>query len=133
MIAIDSSAVAAIVFNEPERLSFIAAIGAADKVLISAVSVVEVEISVYARRGTRGVVLVDDLLSLPKFEIVPPSFADMDAAFAAYLAFGKASSHPAALNFGDVFAYALAKNRDLPLLYKGEAFARTDLRSAVAS
>jgi ribonuclease VapC len=132
MIAIDTSAVAAIAFNEPERQEFVAAIGAAGKVLISAVSVVEVEMTVYARRGTRGVVLVDDLLNLPQFEIVPPSFADMDAAFAAYLAFGKGSGHPAALNFGDVFAYALAKNRDLPLLYKGNEFARTDLRAAVS-
>jgi ribonuclease VapC len=131
MIATDTSAITAIVFNEPERLVFLQAIGSAGKVLISAVTVVEVEMAVHARRGTRGVVLADDLLNLPVFEIVPPSFADMDAAFAAYLAFGKGSGHPAALNFGDVFAYALAKNRDLPLLFKGDDFAKTDLRPAV--
>ena len=131
MIAIDTSAIEAIVFDEPERAAFVAVIGAAGKVLISAVSVVEVEMTVHARRGTRAVVLVDDLISLPLFEIVPPGFADMDAAFAAYLAFGKGSGHPAALNFGDVFAYALAKTRDLPLLFKGDDFAKTDLRSAV--
>lgn len=87
---------------------------------------------VHGRRGVRAVVLVDDLLTLPQFEITPPSFADMNAAFAAFLAYGKGSGHPAALNLGDLFSYALAKNRDLPLLYKGNDFAETDLRPAVA-
>ncbi len=56
----------------------------------------------------------------------------MDAAFSAFVAFGRGSGHPAALNFGDVFAYALAKVRDLPLLFKGGDFAETDLRPAAA-
>jgi ribonuclease VapC len=54
----------------------------------------------------------------------------MDAATAAFVAYGKGSGHPAALNFGDVFSYALAKVRGLPLLYKGDDFARTDIESA---
>jgi ribonuclease VapC len=74
--------------------------------------------------------MFDDLLGLRRFEITPPSLTDMDAAYAAFLAFGKGSGHPAALNFGDVFSYALAKVRDLPLLYKGNDFTETDLRSA---
>ena len=49
------------------------------------------------------------------------------------LAYGKGSGHPASLNLGDVFAYALAKNRDLPLLFKGNDFARTDLRVVVTA
>ena len=55
----------------------------------------------------------------------------MDAAYAAFVAFGKGSGHPAALNFGDVFAYALAKVRGLPLLFKGNDFAETDIEPAV--
>ena len=84
----------------------------------------------FGRKGVRAVVMFDDLLGLRRFEITPPSLADMDAAYAAFLAFGKGSGHPAALNFGDVFSYALAKIRDLPLLYKGNDFTETDLRSA---
>ncbi|NBU25922.1 MAG: PIN domain-containing protein [Gammaproteobacteria bacterium] len=86
---------------------------------------------VHARRGQRAVVLVDDLLRLPFFEIVPPGAAEMDAAYAAFVAYGKGNGHPAALNFGDVFSYALAKTRGLPLLYKGRDFAETDIASAV--
>ena len=77
-------------------------------------------------------VLVDDLLRLPLFEIVPPGPAEMAAAYAAFVAFGKGSGHPAALNFGDVFSYALAKVRGLPLLYKGNDFSETDIASALA-
>jgi ribonuclease VapC len=79
------------------------------------------------------VVLVDDLLRLPLFEIVPPGPAETDAAYAAFVAFGKGSGHPAGLNFGDVFSYALAKVRALPLLYKGGDFAETDIGSALSA
>ena len=54
----------------------------------------------------------------------------MDAAYAAFVAFGKGSGHAAASNFGDVFAYALAKVRNLPLLFKGNDFAETDIQRA---
>jgi ribonuclease VapC len=67
------------------------------------------------------------------FEIVPPDLADMNAAYAAFIAFGKGSGHPAALNFSDVFSYALAKARNLPLLFKGSDFAETDIQPAVAA
>jgi ribonuclease VapC len=99
--------------------------------LVSSVTAVEARRVVHARRGQRAVVLVDDLLRLPFFEIVPPGAAEMDAAYAAFVAYGKGNGHPAALNFGDVFSYALAKTRGLPLLYKGRDFAETDIASAV--
>ena len=54
----------------------------------------------------------------------------MDAAYAAFVAFGKGSGHPAGLNFGDVFSYALAKVRNLPLLFKGDDFSQTDIARA---
>ena len=131
MIAVDTSAMVAIVLNEPERDAFAAAIGGARKALISTVSVIEVKMVLHARRGMRAIVLADDLLDLPQFEIVSPGILDMDAAFAAFLAFGKGSGHAACLNFGDVFSYALAKVRDLPLLFKGNDFVETDLRPVV--
>jgi ribonuclease VapC len=77
------------------------------------------------------VVLVDDLLRLPAFELVAPGVVEMDAAYSAFVAFGKNSVYPAALNFGDVFSYALAKVRGLPLLYKGDDFAQTAVVSAL--
>jgi ribonuclease VapC len=132
VIVADTSAIIAIVFAEPEREAFIDVIRRAPRVLVSTVSVVEARMVVHGRRGERAVVLVDDLLRLPMFELIPPGIAEMDAAYAAFVAFGKGSGHPAALNFGDVFGYALAKVRGLPLLYKGTDFSETDIASAAA-
>ena len=133
MIVVDTSAIVAMAFGEPERDAFAQVIQQADKALISTVSVLEARMVVHGRRGQRAVVLVDELLRLPVFEIVAPGVAEMDAAYAAFVAFGKGSSHPAALNFGDVFSYALAKVRGLPLLYKGDDFAQTDVMSAMST
>jgi ribonuclease VapC len=131
VIVVDTSAIVAMAFGEPEREVFVQAIQQAEKALISTVSVVEARMVVHGRRGQRAVVLVDDLLRLPTFEIVAPGALEMDAAYSAFVAFGKGSGHPAGLNFGDLFSYALAKVRGLPLLYKGDDFAQTDVPSAL--
>jgi ribonuclease VapC len=133
MIAVDTSAIVAIVLNEPERPVFTSAIQRAAQALISTVSVVETKMVVHGRRGPRAVVFVDDLFRLPIFAITPPGAAEMDAAYSAFVAFGRGSGHPAALNFGDVFSYALAKVRNLPLLFKGDDFAETDIQPAVTA
>ena len=130
MIAVDTSAIVAIILNEPERPAFLNVLRSAPPALISTVSAVETKMVVYGRRGHRAVLFVDDLFALPIFEITAPSAADMNAAYAAFVAFGKGSGHAAALNFGDVFAYALAKVRNLPLLFKGSDFAETDIQPA---
>jgi ribonuclease VapC len=132
MIVVDTSALVAIAFGEPERDAFVQAIEKAGKALISTVSVVEARMVVHGRRGQQAVVLVDDLLRLPAFEMVPPGVSEMDAAYSAFVVFGKGSGHPAGLNFGDVFSYALAKVRGLPLLYKGDDFAETDVINALS-
>lgn len=131
MIVADTSALVAVVFGEPEREPFLRCMAQAEKVLIATVSVAETRMVVQGRRGQRGVVLFDDLLRLPMFEIAPVGAAEMDAAYAAFIAYGKGSGHPAGLNFGDVFSYALAKVRGLPLLFKGDDFASTDIRRAL--
>lgn len=133
MIVADTSAIVAIAFAEPERDAFVQVIEQAERTLLSSVSVVEARMVVHGRRGQRAVVLVDDLLRLPLFEIVPPGQAEMDAAYAAFVAFGRGSGHAAALNFGDVFSYALAKVRGLPLLYTGSDFSETDIASALSA
>ena len=130
MIVVDTSALVAIAFAEPEREAFLRTIRNSRKSLISTVCVVETRMVVHGRRGQRAVILVDDLLRQPLFELVAPGPAEMDAAYAAFVAYGKGSGHPAGLNFGDVFSYALAKVRGLPLLYKGDDFAQTDIGSA---
>lgn len=131
MIVADTSAIIAIAFAEPEREAFLKAIQSAQRTLISSVSAVEARMVVHGRRGQRAVVLLDDLLRLPLFEVVPPGPAETAAAYAAFVAFGKGSGHAAGLNFGDIFSYALAKVRGLPLLYKGSDFSETDIASAV--
>ena len=130
MIVVDISALVAIAFAEPEREAFLRTVQISDKSLISTVCVVETRMVVHGRRGQRAVILLDDLLRLPMFELVAPGPAEMDAAYAAFVAYGKGSGHPAGLNFGDVFSYALAKVRGLPLLYKGDDFAQTDIGRA---
>ncbi len=133
MIVLDTSALIAIVFGEPERDDFIRVIQQADKALISAVTVVEARMVVHGRRGQRGVILLDDMLRLPMLEVVAPGTAETDAAYAAFVTYGKGSGHGAGLNFGDLFSYALAKVRGLPLLYKGDDFAKTDVVSAIGN
>lgn len=133
MIAVDTSALVAITLNEPERDTFLTVIRDSPKALISTVSVVETKMVLFSRRGIRAAVMLEDFLGLRRFEITSPSLADMDAAYAAFLTYGQGSGHPAALNFGDVFSYALAKIRNLPLLYKGNDFSETDLRPAISS
>ena len=130
MIVVDTSAIVAIAFGEAEREPFLGAIQSSGKALICTVSVVEARMVVQGRRGQRAVVLLDDFLRLPIFEFVAPGEAEMDAAFAAFVAFGKGSGHPAGLNFGDIFSYALAKTRGVPLLFKGDDFAQTDIARA---
>jgi ribonuclease VapC len=127
MIAVDTSALVAIAFDEPERAALLAVIAREARALVSTVSAVEARMVIHGRRGQRAVVLFDDFLRLPWFELVAPGPAEAEAAYAAFVAYGKGSGHPAQLNFGDVFSYALAKTRNLPLLYKGEDFAQTDL------
>ena len=130
MIVVDTSAFVAIAFAEPERDAFLAVIERSKRALVSTPVVVETRLVLHARRGQRAVILFDDLLRLPQFELVPPSNAETTAAYAAFVSFGKGSGHPAGLNFGDLFSYALAKVRSLPLLFKGNDFAQTDLVSA---
>jgi len=132
VIVVDTSALVAIVLGESERAIFRGVIQRESKALVSSVSHVEARIVLHSRRGQRGVVLFDGLLRLPMFEIVPPGEPELEAAYAAFVAFGKGSGHPANLNFGDLFAYALAKVRGVPLLFKGNDFNHTDIQSAIS-
>jgi ribonuclease VapC len=128
MIVVDTSALMAIVLNEPEADACVAALERDADILISAGTIVEALI-VSARRnvGAEMAGLIDGL----GFEIGPVTLTSARNVADAYEKWGK-GLHPAGLNFGDCFAYALAKERNCPLLYIGNDFAKTDIASALA-
>jgi ribonuclease VapC len=127
MIAVDTSALMAIVLNEAEADVCGAALEAEDRLLISAGTVAEALI-VAGRRGVRDE--VDQLIDGLGFEIVSVTPASARRIAEAYAKWGK-GVHPAALNFGDCFAYEVAKEHGCPLLCVGEDFARTDVEAAL--
>lgn len=126
MIVVDTSALVAIILNEPMAAQCRAALGASDNSLISAATVVEALI-VSDGRGLRDAMseLVTDL----RLEIVDVTPGRSQLVADAYRRWGK-GFHPASLNFGDCFAYALAAERGCPLLYVGNDFAQTDIVAA---
>jgi len=130
-LIVDTSAVIAILRTEPEAAAFVEAIEAADAVRISAASYVEMGAVVDSLRNPSESRRFDEFLREAEVQLEPVSSEQAYLARAAYRDFGKGSSHPARLNYGDCFAYALAKARREPLLYKGGDFALTDIRSAL--
>jgi ribonuclease VapC len=123
MIAVDTSALMAILLDEDSADACVAAIEAEDRLLISAGTLAEALI-VAERRGVGAemTALIDGL----GFEITPLTPAAARRVAGAYGKWGK-GVHPAALNFGDCFAYEVAKENGCPLLYVGNDFAKTDL------
>ena len=127
---IDSSAIVALLRSEPDAQRFSDAIAAADLRRISAASYLEVAIVIDASRDPVASGRVDEMLAEADIVIEPVTEAQARRARTAYRDFGRASGHPARLNFGDCFAYALAKDRGEPLLFKGGDFAQTDVKVA---
>ena len=127
MIVVDTSALMAIVLNEPEAEACAGAIAAEDNLMVSAGTAAEALI-VSARRNVAEEMarLIDGV----GFEIVSVTASTARRVADAYARWGR-GAHPAALNFGDCFAYALAKERRCPLLFIGQDFARTDVESAL--
>jgi len=130
MIVVDSSALLAIVFLEPEAHQFAELIQRARMALLSAANFLEASILVQSRRGPARRERLDVFVDESGLRIEPVTRAQVLLARDGYLRFGK-GNHPAGLNFGDCFAYALAKERDLPLLFKGDDFSHTDLEPAL--
>ncbi len=128
---LDTSAIIAILRDEPEAAQFARAIEEAGQRRISAVNYVEGAAVIDGGRDPVASRRYDDLLREARVTIEPVTEAQARIAREAYRDFGKGSGHPAKLNFGDCFAYALAKDRDEPLLYKGDDFSHTDVAHAV--
>jgi ribonuclease VapC len=127
MIAVDSSALIAIILKEPERPSFLTLFDEAQAICMSSASLVETRIVAWSRGQQPFVDEVNALIAAYGIEIVPPGQEEADIAHEANTRFGKGNGNTAGLNFGDLFSYSLAKARAVPLLFKGEDFPATDI------
>src|SRR5579863_3726686 len=128
-MVIDTSAILAILNDEPERAAFNETIARSEACLISTASFVEASIVVESNRGYEGLRDFDLLIASAGIELVPVDAEQAHIARQAFRQYGK-GRHSAALNFGDCFSYALARATGLPLLFKGGDFAKTDIQAA---
>ena len=129
-MVIDSSAVLAILLQESDAEMYANAIEGAELPLISAATFLESAIVVSGRKGPAGMADLESIVSDGGIWIEPLDEAQARTAYDAWRTFGR-GNHPAKLNLGDCFAYALAKTKGRPLLFKGKDFGLTDLASAL--
>ena len=129
---VDSSALLAILFREPDAAQFEQAIATNPECRMSVANALEASIVVEGRGGIAAAEELDVFLEAVGMELAPVAAEHFIAARRAWRQFGK-GNHPAALNVGDCFAYALAEVTGEPLLFKSDDFARTDVASALAT
>jgi ribonuclease VapC len=125
-MVIDTSAIVAILLNEPERRHMAEAIEAAERRLLSAASFLEASMILETRHGAEGVRALDRLLAVAGVEVMAVDLEQVQIAREAFRQFGK-DRHPAGLNLGACFSYALSRSRAEPLLFKGNHFGLTDV------
>ncbi len=130
MIVCDSSPLVAILFAESDADLYLSVLGKSGHIVMGAPSKLEASMVVGGRYGQDGIVELNLLLNTYSIEIVSWTDDLATTAIDAFMRFGK-GRHPAHLNFGDCMSYAVAKDMDAPLLYKGGDFAKTDIRSAL--
>ena len=130
-MVVDTSAILAVLFGEPERDAFATAISEAGVRMISSVNAFESVVVLLARKGAAGMRELDLLLHVAAFDVVPFDDAQLRLARDAYQRYGK-GHHPAGLDLGDCCAYALSRQSGDPLLFKGNDLARTDVMPALA-
>jgi ribonuclease VapC len=129
-MVVDTSALVAIFLLEPEAEQFAHTILEAPRAAISAANLLEASIILDARIGHQDSSELDEFIANVGLEVEPVTLDQMRIARGAYRTYGR-GNHPAGLNFGDCFAYALAKTTGLSLLFKGGDFAQTDITPAV--
>jgi ribonuclease VapC len=125
-MVLDTSAILAILQDEPERRKFNEAIEAAETRSLSTASFVECSMILESRYGADGIRDLDLFIAKAQVSLVPVDEEQADLARRAFRQYGK-GRHPASLNFGDCFSYALARALDEPLLFKGNDFPLTDV------
>ena len=126
---IDTSVLVAILDQEQEAERIVRTLASAPERTLSAANLVEAGIVMQARRGDDGARDLDLLLAKLRVDIAAVTASQADIARKAFRRYGR-GRHPANLNFGDCFAYALAKDKSAPLLFKGNDFGRTDVMVA---
>ena len=129
-MVVDSSALIAVLRREPEAERFSDLIYNARQLRLSAANLLETVIVLAGRTGNDNWPLVWGFILEMRIEVAPVTLWQTQLANEAFLRFGK-GRHKAALNFGDCLAYALARQLEMPLLYKGDDFAQTDIRPAI--
>lgn len=127
MIVVDTSALMAVMLNEPEKGKFIETISGANIICVGSATLLESRMVLKGRKGRDAVQDLDDFIQESSMKIMPVTVADVDLAFEAFLRYGKGSGSGAKLNYGDCFSYALAKRLNAPLLFKGNDFSQTDI------
>ena len=132
MIVLDSSALTAIVLDEPESDAF-ARMVATNDCVIGAPTLLETEMVVRSKAHGPQLQKLNDLLALKNVSVIAFTPEHAQVAYTAFARFGRGSGHPARLNFGDCMAYAVARMAQAPLLFKGDDFTRTDVASAIPS
>jgi ribonuclease VapC len=128
-MVVDTSAIIAILLQEPEAERFGRALAHSQPCLMSAATLLEASMVIETRKGSEGGRDLDLLIYRSQIEVVAVDQEQAEVARAAWRRFGK-GRHPAGLNLGDCFAYALAKVRGSPLLFKGDDFTKTDIAPA---
>lgn len=129
-MVVDTSALVAILLREPDAALFDEALAKAPVRLFSAVSRVELSFVIEGRKQEAGRADLERLLQAGDFQIAAVTPEQAMIAIEAFRRFGK-GRHRAGLNIGDCFSYALARTNEMPLLFKGDDFAHTDIRSAI--
>jgi ribonuclease VapC len=132
-VIVDTSALVAIIIGEPERGRFLDAMLADPAPKVSAGTLLELGIVIDRLADPVATRRVDDLLAALGIEVVPVTAEQVSLGRAAYRDFGRGSGHRARLNFGDCFAYALARETGEPLLFKGDDFTQTGVTEALPS
>ncbi len=128
---VDSSAILAVLFNEPDAERYAQALTQAESLQMTAANWLETAIRIDHGGSAIASSALDDLVREANIAISPVTAEQVSIARQAYRAYGKGTGHPAQLNFGDCFSYALAKSTRQALLFKGEDFSKTDLTSAL--
>jgi ribonuclease VapC len=130
-MVIDTSVIVAIARREPEALVFSQLLERTPGKLIAAPTYLECAFVLAGIAPTKGMTFLKDLIADTLIELVPFGERELEAAIQARLKFSRGSGHAAKLNFGDCFSYALARTRNLPLLFKGDDFLHTDIEPAL--
>jgi ribonuclease VapC len=130
VIVVDTSAIVAMLLEEPDN-EYLKKIVISEDCIISAPTVTECHCVMMRRRSNSHPLVISRFIKSLLIDIIPFEESHTEISGQAYFKYGKGSGHPAQLNLGDTFSYALAKTRNIPLLFKGNDFIHTDIIPAL--